>query len=296
MLYLPQGMPAVEILRSFGLDVSEYALHDDAACPRASLRILLLNLMPHKEVTDLDIARTMAATGLDVVLMPIRIAGQTYKTTPSSYVDAFYLDFEQCIEGHFDGLIITGAPVEHLPFNQVRYWPQLCAIIDWSRTHVVRCLHICWGAQAALYHLYCIPKYPLPAKRFGIFRQHLIADPSVIDTNRLSQHLPSTFLMPHSRHTEVRCSDFEGTDAHVVAMGDESGVGVAISGDGHDVFVLGHLEYAPDTLDREYRRDLDRGLPIAPPEHYYVEDCPDRGIDYSWQSAAVHFYSGWLQS
>lgn len=292
MLYLPQHFPAIEELLAAGHDIREYALRDTKSYPTAGRRVLLLNLMPHKEVTDLDISRTIASTGEDVILMPMKIARQTYKTTPKSYVDAFYLDFEDYSPEMYDGMIITGAPVEHLPFGQVRYWPQLCQIMDWARGHVSGRLYICWGAQAGLFHLYGIPKHPLPHKRFGIYQQTVQGD----ETCKLLQGMPPAFPMPHSRHTEVRSQDFLGTEAGIVAASDESGVSIATGNDGRDVFVLGHLEYAPDTLDREYHRDMERGLPIAPPIHYYISDDPSKGINYSWQTAAVCFYANWLRS
>ena len=292
MLFLPQHLPAADLLRAEGYAVSEYPLGAvPASSGTAGRRILFLNLMPQKAVTELDIARTLAATGQDVTLLPMKIAGQTYKTTPQAHMDAFYRDFEAFAAEHFDGLIVTGAPVEHLAFEEVRYWPQLCHIMDWARQHVRTTLYICWGAQAALYHIYGIPKYSLPEKRFGIFFQN------VLDSQLpLLRGLAPAFLMPNSRHTEVRRADFQGSGARIVAESAESGVGVAVGGDGREVFVVGHLEYEPLTLDKEYRRDLAKGLPIHLPEHYYANDDPAAGVAHTWKSAAIRFYGNWLDS
>ncbi len=291
MLFLPEKLPAAAQLRAEGYAVSEYPLSAEPASDVAGRRVLFLNLMPQKAVTELDIARTIAATGQDVTLLPMKIAGQTYKTTPQAHMDAFYRDFESFAESHYDGLIVTGAPVEHLDFQDVRYWPELCHIMDWAREHVRTTLYICWGAQAALFHLYGIPKYALPAKRFGIFPQQ------VLDAGcPLLRGLSPIFPMPHSRHTEVRPDDFRESGVRIVAGGVESGIGIAVGSKAGEVFVIGHLEYEPLTLDKEYRRDLAKGLPILPPAHYYIDDDPAKGVEHTWKSAAIRFYGNWLDS
>ena len=291
MLFLPEKLPAAAQLRAEGYAVSEYPLSAEPASDVAGRRVLFLNLMPQKAVTELDIARTIAATGQDVTLLPMKIAGQTYKTTPQAHMDAFYRDFESFAGSHYDGLIVTGAPVEHLDFQDVRYWPELCHIMDWAREHVRTTLYICWGAQAALFHLYGIPKYALPAKRFGIFPQQ------VLDAGcPLLRGLSPIFPMPHSRHTEVRPDDFRESGVRIVAGGVESGIGIAVGSKAGEVFVIGHLEYEPLTLDKEYRRDLAKGLPILPPAHYYIDDDPAKGVEHTWKSAAIRFYGNWLDS
>lgn len=261
-------------------------------------RVLLLNLMPEKEVTERDIASVIGATGLDVQLIPVRLRGHAFRTTPEEYMQARYLYVEDLLEkdaevqgGLFTHLIITGAPLEHLPFEEVRYWPQLCSLMDVARDHFHRTLLICWGAQAGLYHYYGVSKYPLPAKRFGIFRQRVTAF-----GNGLMDGLVPSFPMPHSRHTEVRASDIEkqaGAELQMVCESDESGVGVVCTPDLSLTFVTGHLEYPIDTLQREYERDLRRGKPISPPLHY----CDENGHpSFSWRRAAVTFYANWLRS
>lgn len=285
MLILPKDFPIAATLRAEGIQTA-------CECPTGGqpLRILFLNLMPQKTVTELDIARAVAQPDKTVELLPMKIAGQTYKTTPMAHMLQFYRDFETFESGCYDGLIVTGAPVEHLPFEEVRYWPQLCRIMDWAQTHVRSTLYICWGAQAGLYHHYGIPKHPLPAKKFGIFAQR------VIESGWPVLHgLEPEFPMPNSRHTEVRRADFptDGSLA-IVAESQESGVGIAIGHGGKDIFIVGHLEYEPHTLHNEYVRDLNKGLPIAPPQHYYKDGTPESGIDFAWHEAARRFYRNWL--
>lgn len=302
MLYLPNDIPCSLTLMAEGSAVSQYAKTcflngADASVlfPEGTKKILFLNLMPQKAVTELDVARMMAATGEDVALIPMKIARQTYKTTPMEHMERFYLDFETLEHHSYDGLIITGAPVEHLPFEQVRYWPQLCRIIDWARAGGAHStLYICWGAQAGLYYNYGISKHPLPAKRFGIFRHEV---PTALPTPPLQgllSGLAPTFPMPHSRHTEVRAADFAPHPLHLLAVSEESGVGLAATEDGREVYITGHLEYEPHTLENEYRRDVAKGLPILPPEHYYHHDDPTAGIRFSWGEAARVFYRNWV--
>ena len=280
-----KGLPAAATLKREGVAVWD-------VCPAGlrPLRVLFLNLMPQKEQTELDILRSLSHAALPVEVVPVKIAGQTYKTTPMEHMQAFYTDIEKLMGGTFDGLVVTGAPVEHLAFEDVRYWPQLCTIMDWARTHVRSTLYICWGAQAALYHHYGIPKYALPEKMFGIFPQRVLSAVPLFDG------MERPFPMPNSRHTEVRVADFPaGADVEPVAVSDESGMGVAVGAGGREIYVAGHLEYEPATLEREYRRDVAKGLPIALPRHYYHGDDPAQGIDYSWQRACATFYANWVE-
>jgi homoserine O-succinyltransferase len=248
--------------------------------------------MPQKPITELDIARTLAQAQTDVCLIPIKIAGQQYKTTPQEYVERFYADFQRVEAYHFDGLIITGAPVEQIPFEAVRYWHQLQHIMDWAVDHANSTLYICWGAQAGLYHHYGIPKYGLPEKKFGVFPQNqLQADIPLL------HDLPPIFHMPHSRHTEIRKSDLlqHSDSLTLLAESPATGVSIIAGSKGADIYITGHLEYEPTTLHREYQRDLSKGLPIQMPVNYYVDDDPARGVNYSWQSASVKFYSNWIE-
>ena len=256
--------------------------------PEGALRILFLNIMPMKQVTEEDFCRSLNFADVDVELLPMKIAGQTYKTTPQSYVDAYYADFECYQSDSFDGFILTGAPLEHMDFKDVRYWPQLTEIMQWATTHVRSSLYICWGAQAAMYHHYGIPKYELPQKCFGIYSHLALTD------HPLLEGLHPAFLMPNSRHTEVHRQDFP-LQCHVLAESTETGVGIMESNDGREVYVVGHLEYEPLTLHKEYLRDLEKGATIAPPEHYYTSDTPsETAVPYTWKGACAQFFHNWL--
>lgn len=285
MLILPKDFPINTTLRDEGVPLSE-------TCPagRHPLRILFLNLMPKKVVTELDMARVLSHPDVDVQLIPMKIAGQTYKNTPMEHMQRFYEDFDRLEHDDFDGMIVTGAPVEHFAFEEVRYWPQLCHIMDWARRHVRSVLYVCWGAQAGLYHNYGIPKYALPAKCFGVFWQQADAGCPLFDG------IGTDFPMPNSRHTEVRRDDFvKDGRLEIVAESSESGIGVVWDGTGREVYIVGHLEYAPQTLHEEYLRDAAKGLAIAPPLHYYKNDDVRAGVNDSWRTAARCFYRNWLK-
>lgn len=284
-VWVPKGLPCAKAL---GLPSFELAEWQECNCQR---RVLLLNLMPEKAKTEADIVRTLAATGENCQLIPIKIKGQVYKTTPKEHMDSFYLDFEDVEWGYFERLIITGAPLEQMPFEEVRYWHQLQNIMHWADEHVRSTLYICWGAQAGLYEHYGVKKYPLPEKMFGVFSQKVLNADSP-----LMRELTPAFLMPNSRHTEVRLVDVLSMAEKgliTLAVSEESGVGIMATTDCKRVFVVGHLEYNAHTLDDEYRRDLSKQLPIKRPLHYYDEDGK---ICYSWQNDAVTFYRNWVAS
>ena len=287
--------------------------------------------MPKKAETEQDFCRMLAASGIPLNLVLLKIPGQQYKTTPQEYVDVHYVDFaptgcdrvliaetktskssaesnahysdssESSDALHIDALIITGAPLEQMPFEEVRYWRVLQHIWDWTVKMNIPTLNICWAAQAALYHFYGIDKRPLSHKCFGIFAQRNLAP-----QHPLLCGLGETFPMPHSRHTEVYLGDtdpestLQGGDTQFLPEELEvladSVVGQSIFYDAArlQTFVTGHLEYKADTLDGEYRRDLAKGLPIAPPLHYYIEENPESGIDFSWEETALLFYRNWL--
>ena len=284
-IYIPQGMPCAEILQT-----STYGLNEWCTI-KGCLRVLFLNLMPVKADTELDIVRTVGdCTNSKVQILPMKIKGQTYKTTPQQHMEQFYLDFEAYAPYLYDRFIITGAPLEQMPFEQVRYWPQLQQIMHWADNHVERTLYICWAAQAGLYEHYGINKCALGEKMFGIFSQTVLCKDSF-----LMRELAPAFKMPNSRHTEVKRADVEQASQQglqLIAASSESGVGVMASKDGRRTFIVGHLEYAANTLDKEYKRDLSKQLPIKAPQHYYN----DKGaIAYSWQKDAVKFYRNWLE-
>ena len=284
-LIVPKGLRATESLRREGAILLEEV--PDGVRP---LRVILLNLMPKKEATEADFLRVLSQTPLYVQLVFMKISRQTYKNTPIEHMQTFYNDFEALADDYYDGLIVTGAPIEHMPFESVRYWTQLSLIFTWARTHVSSTLYVCWGAQAGLYYHFGVPKYDLPEKMFGVF-----------DQNQLEPECPifrgfdSHFYMPHSRHTELRRADIEGiAELSIIAESPLSGVSVVKAYEGREFYVTGHLEYAPLTLDGEYKRDVAKNLPIKRPHNYYVDDDPEKGVNVTWRAQARMFYMNWL--
>ena len=254
------------------------------------LRIVVLNLMPIKITTETDLVRVLSNTPLQLDLTLMKIKSHTSKNTPVEHMRAFYKDFELLRHQKFDGMIITGAPVEHLDYEAVTYWDELSDIFAWARTHVTSTLYICWAAQAGLYYHYGVPKHPLSAKMFGIFPQTPL-QPSL----PIFRGFDDVFQMPHSRHTEIRREDIEAVEGlTIIAESEESGVCMVMAREGREFFITGHAEYSPLTLDTEYRRDLAKGLPIAMPRHYYRNDDPDQGPLVSWRAHANLLFTNWL--
>lgn len=286
-LYVPDNLPAIEQLASVGINIFPVSRMPKDTRP---LKILLLNLMPIKQVTECDISRQLSKTELPIELVLVKIRGQRYKNTPQEYMETFYRNFDELASKQYEGMIVTGAPVERIAFEEVRYWKQLTEIFDWSRTEIGSAIYLCWGAQVGLYHHYGVPKYALPKKLFGVYEQRLTKQNLPI-----FRDMKSLFNMPHSRYTEVRESDINRvSDLEIFAKGDVSGVGIVKPKNRSEFFVMGHLEYSAATLNNEYRRDLGRGLHTAMPENYYFDNDPDKGINYSWQQPADAFYSNWL--
>jgi len=254
------------------------------------LQILLLNLMPTKADTETQLARVLGNTPLQIEMELIAPVGHVSKNTPQEHMLAFYKSFDEVRERTFDGLVITGAPVENLPFEEVDYWPELCKIMEWSKTHVHSTLHICWGAQAGLYYHYGIPKRALPEKLFGVFR-HTVEDPNFI----LFRGFDDQFEVPHSRHTTADREDIEAVpQLKVLASSPEAGV-YAVKNDGsRQIFLMGHAEYDRDTLKREYERDVSTGTAIQLPKHYFPGDDPSQTPKVTWRSCANLLYSNWL--
>ena len=265
------------------------------------LRIVILNLMPLKITTETDLVRVLSNTPLQLDLTFMKIKSHTSKNTPIEHMRAFYKDFEVLRSQKFDGMIITGAPVEHLEYEDVTYWPEMQDIFSWARTHVTSTLYICWAAQAGLYYHYGVPKHPLSAKMFGIFPQK-----PLLPSLPIFRGFDDVFQMPHSRHTEIRREDIEavtvpesspGGPSHpltIIAESEESGVSIVMAREGREFFITGHAEYSPLTLDTEYRRDLGKGLPIDMPRHYYRNDDPDQGPLVSWRAHANLLFTNWL--
>ena len=254
------------------------------------LRILMLNLMPKKIETETQIARLIGNTPLQVELELLQTATHKSKHTSAEHMLSFYKVFDDIKDQNFDGMIITGAPVEHMAFEEVEYWDELCRIMEWSRTHVTSTLHICWGAQAGLYYHYGIQKQQLPQKLFGVFEHTLDHKKSI-----LFRGFDDTFLVPHSRHTTVVREDIEAVpELKILASSDEAGVFVVATERGRQIFVTGHSEYDGDTLKKEYERDVAKGLPIAVPQNYFPHDDPAETPVVRWRSCANLFYSNWL--
>lgn len=281
MIYLPCDIPA-----SYELQTEMYELGKWKSVS-GCLRVLLLNLMPEKQVTELDISRVLQQTDVSLQIIPIKIKGQSYKNVSEEYMNRFYLDFDEISEYSFDRLIVTGAPLEQIPFAQVRYWNELCGIMDWATLNVERSLYICWAAQAGLYHHYNIQKRLLEKKIFGVYAQYVVEPDSP-----LMRNMCPAFPMPNSRYIEVSREDvvLRG-ELSVLAESEVSGVGIVSTKDFKNVFILGHLEYPANTLHNEFNRDRNKGIPIQIPEFYYDSD---QRIIYSWGDAAVAFYKNWL--
>ena len=287
-LNIPDGLPAVEILQEENIFVMREttAIHQDIR----PLRIVILNLMPVKITTETHILRLLSNTPLQVEITLLNTAKHISKNTSIEHLRAFYKTFRQIRDHKYDGMIITGAPIEHLEFEQVDYWDELKSIMEWSQHHVTSTMFICWGAQAGLYHFHNIPKYPLPRKMFGVF-SHQINNPKI----PLVRGFDEGFLAPHSRHTEIRKSDIERiSDLDVVCESPEAGVYMVMSKDGRQIFITGHSEYDPNTLKDEYERDIKKGLKIEIPVNYFPNNDPSKPPLARWKSHANLLYYNWL--
>ena len=287
---IPDALPATEILENENIFVmTEFrAMHQDIR----PLRVALLNLMPTKIATETQIIRKLSNTPLQVELTLVRMASHETKNTADEHLQAFYRTFDEIRDEHFDGMIITGAPVEHLDFEEVDYWDELCAIMDWTRTNVHCTLHICWGAQAGIFHHYGVPKYALDAKMFGVFWHKVLPEKQ---GSPLVRGFDDVFAAPHSRYTEVRAADIVACPAlELVATSDTAGVYIVKSKDSKDFFVFGHPEYDTGTLGSEYTRDKGRGLDTAVPANYYPGDDPACDPLARWRAHAQLLYTNWL--
>ena len=285
---IPNALPATDTLRSENIFVmtETRAMTQDIR----PLQILLLNLMPTKIDTETQLARVLGNTPLQIELELIAPAGHVSKNTSQEHMLAFYKTFDQVKDRTFDGLIITGAPVELMDFEEVDYWPELCEIMEWSKTHAHSTLHICWGAQAGLYYHYGIRKQLLPEKLFGVFR-HTVEDPNYL----LFRGFDDNFWVPHSRNTTVAREDIEAVEGlKVLSASPEAGVYAVKSPEGKQVFLMGHAEYDPDTLKKEYLRDVAAGVDIQLPANYFPDDDPSQPPIVRWRSCAHLLYGNWL--
>jgi len=285
---IPNGLPAENVLLSENIFVMKEtrALVQDVR----PLRILLLNLMPKKIETETQLSRLLGNTPLQVELELIHTKTHESQNVSKEHLLAFYKTFDDIKHENFDGLVITGAPVEHMPFEEVTYWDELCEIMEWSKTHVHSTFHICWGAQAGLYYHYGIDKKQMDKKMFGIFEHTLDYKNSM-----LFRGFDDRFSVPHSRHTTILREDIEKIpELKILSSSEEAGVYAVSAKKGRQIFITGHSEYDALSLDSEYRRDLAKGLPIDMPKNYYPDDNPDNAPVVTWRSCANLLYSNWL--
>ncbi len=287
-LRIPDRLPAIEALKRENIFVMDSSrAHAQDIRP---LRIVILNLMPLKITTETDLVRVLSNTPLQLDVTFMKLKSHTPKNTPVEHMMAFYKDFDELKEQKFDGMIVTGAPVEHLAFEDVKYWPELTHIFTWARNHVTSTMYICWAAQAGLYFHYGVGKRQLDRKMFGVFRQD-ITDPLL----PIFRGFDDYFYMPHSRHTEVAKADILSVAGlSVIAESAESGVGIVMAREGREFFIMGHMEYSRGTLDNEYRRDMGKRDDVDMPRHYYLDDNPDNTPVLRWRAHANLFYNNWI--
>ena len=285
---IQNDLPVKEILENENIFVMDEnrAMHQDIR----PLKVAILNLMPIKQDTELQLLRALSNTPLQIDVTFVMASGHVSLNTSANHLNKFYVTFDQIKDKKYDGLIITGAPLENITFEEVDYWKEMCEIMDWAETNVTSTLHICWAAQAGFYHYYGIQKKQLSEKLFGIYdhKVHNRKEPLV-------RGFDDVFLAPHSRHTETPSSEIHACkDITVLAESEEAGVFLAIAEGGKKVFLNGHPEYDRYTLDKEYHRDLDKGLPIHIPYNYYPEDDPSQKPLLQWRSHSNNIYSNWL--
>jgi len=287
-IQIPNDLPAAEVLQKENIFVMKQTRAETQHI--RPLEIVLLNLMPTKIITETQLSRMLGNTPLQVHLELMMLSTHKAKNTPEEHLLAFYKTFEELKDRKFDGMVITGAPVENMPFEQVNYWKELTEIMEWSKDHVHSTFHICWGAQAGLYYHYGIQKYPLPEKMFGVFKHKADYKHAI-----LLRGFDDEFWAPHSRHTTIRREDIEATPGlKILASSEEAGVYILMNKEGRQIFVTGHSEYDPDTLEREYLRDKYQGLPIQVPKNYYPNDDDSQAPIVRWRGHGNLLYSNWL--
>jgi homoserine O-succinyltransferase len=285
---IPDTLPARDVLEGENIFVmtQSRAVSQDIR----PLRLIILNLMPTKTVTETQLLRCLSNTPLQIEVELLQTATYTPKNTSADYLLAHYSTFEEIKDRRYDGMIITGAPVELMEFTEVSYWDELCRIMSWSRTNVTSTFHICWGAQAALFYHYGIPKETLPQKLSGVF-EHSVEDPDC----PLTRGFDDVYLAPHSRHTDINAEDVAAVpELTVLSRLKDGGMYMAMSRDGRQIFVTGHSEYDAETMALEYRRDIEKGMDIAVPYNYFPENDPEKTPRKTWRSHAQLLYTNWL--
>jgi homoserine O-succinyltransferase len=287
-LNLPDGLPAIDLLMMENIFVmnESRASHQDIR----PLKIIILNLMPLKIATETDLLRLLSNSPIQIEIDFLQIEGHISKNTSLDHLNTFYHTFSEIKENKYDGMIITGAPVEHLAFEEVDYWDEICEIFDWADHHVTSTMYICWAAQAGLHHHFRIPKYPLDKKMFGVF-DHLCSDKKL----PIFRGFDDVFRAPHSRHTGILADDIRKvSEIELISYSDDAGVYMVMANKGKQFFVTGHPEYSRGTLNREYTRDFEKGLPIDLPKNYYNDNDPSKEPVLSWRSHANLLFLNWL--
>lgn len=287
-LIIPDKLPAGDMLQKENI----FVMHDAAAVKQdiRPLRILMVNLMPDKAATETQIARVLANSPLQVEFTLVRMSSHNAKNVTEAYLETFYKTFKEVKEERFDGMILTGAPVETIKFEEVDYWEELCQILEYAKTNVYSSMFICWGAQAALYYYYGIDKYPLEEKIFGVF-EHKVKRAK----NPLMRGFDDVFWAPHSRYTRIRKEDIEEhPEIRILAESDEVGPHILATDNGRQIFVIGHQEYDKETLGLEYYRDVRRGVPVKVPKNYFTEDIPGKDVIVRWRGHASMLFANWL--
>lgn len=287
-LRLPDKLPAIDLLKKENI----FVMDDTRATSQdiRPLKIVILNLMPLKITTETDLIRLLSNTPLQMDISFMKLKSHTPKNTPIEHMLMFYKDFDEMADEKFDGMIITGAPVENYEYEDVTYWNEITQIFKWAKTHVTSTLYICWAAQAGLYFHYGIPKYSLKKKMFGIFQQKPI-EPQL----PIFRGFDDMFYMPHSRHTEIKEADIlANPNLKLIANSPEAGVSIVMARGGREFFITGHLEYAPNTLDKEYKRDKDIRDDVDLPINYYRDNNPDNEPVVTWRAHANLFYNNWI--
>lgn len=297
-LIIPAGLPAIEWLEAEGTPVQFAVPPADASSTERPLRIAILNLMPIKETTELDFLRVLNNSPLTLQVEFMKLRSHTSKHTSPEHMEHFYRYADEMMQEHWDGFIITGAPLDFVDYKDVTYWPEITQIFEWAHAHVPSTLYVCWAAFAGMYYYYGVDKSVLPAKMFGVF-PHYPSDSSL----PIFHGMDDEYLVPHSRHIELRRDDViracesergRADGLQLISESPDSGVHMLMARGGREFFITGHSEYAPMTLDGEYRRDVGKGLPINVPMHYYRNDDPAQGVLVRWRANGVLLYTNWL--
>ncbi len=287
-LNLPDGLPAIDLLSKENIFVMNetQAAHQDIR----PLKLIILNLMPLKIATETDLLRLLSNSPIQIEIDFLQIEGHISKNTSKDHLNTFYHTFSEIQENKYDGMIITGAPVEHLKFEEVDYWNEICKIFDWTKNHVTSTMFICWGAQAGLHHFYGVEKFPLAKKMFGVF-EHSFSDSKL----PIFRGFDDVFKAPHSRHTQILAEDIRKIkDLELISYSEQAGVHMVMANKGKQLFITGHPEYSRGTLGREYKRDFEKGLPIELPHNYYKGNDPSQNPVLSWRSHANLLFLNWL--